>query len=66
MAIKLAACVASSLSVATIFGCIVFVPMLWNKVADIQSMVQTDLDEFNVSAFGVSGVRIILGYGFYR
>lgn len=49
MAVKVAAGLAVVLSIFTLFGCLVFLPMLWNKVSSIQEMVGTDMDEFNVS-----------------
>jgi hypothetical protein len=47
--VRVAACVATVFSIFTLLGCLIFVPVLWNKVSSIQEMVQVDLDEFNVS-----------------
>lgn len=53
MSVRVAAIAASIFGVLTLVACLVFVPILWNRVASIQAMVQTDMDEFNVrtSAF---------------
>jgi len=50
MAVRVAACAATVFSILTLMGCLIFVPLLWSKVSNIQAMVETDLDEFNLIA----------------
>lgn len=59
MSAKFAAFGASALSVCTVIGCVILVPLIYNKISSITDEMKLDMQEFNVS-FNSTVVPILL------
>lgn len=51
MSANIAALGAVILSICTVLGCLVFIPVVYNQVSSINDEIQLDIDEFNVRQF---------------
>lgn len=51
MSANIAAAGAIILSICTVLGCLIFIPMVYNQISSIGDEIQLDVDEFNVKIF---------------
>lgn len=59
MSAKIAAVGAVVLSICTVLGCFMFIPILWQKVSSINDEIGNDVNEFNVRSYCLSFLKII-------